>query len=265
MRKQIMVGTTIVVAILMAASVEASGITFHGSDLDGAAAAWRTTTTAKPLDVDGDNVYGTAGYATWLDAVLNDAATSNPGSVRRSSLPTYVSSFSEVNGSMACRYNNPPYVYAEIDDTTNPSEKTTSSTLYVVASGGGTYTDLLSFTVGSGIENVDSFVFGVMADNLDFSECNSSHFMLTSSLGNSHEITLDSSSGFDKTPDFYFFTVEDAVAGETFTLSGKSGTWNNATVAAVTWDTASSAVPEPSVMVLLLGGLTLLIFRRVKQ
>jgi|GEM_PF-6588714 len=37
-------------------------MSFVGSDLDVATDYWRTTSAAKPNDIDGDNVLGTDGY-----------------------------------------------------------------------------------------------------------------------------------------------------------------------------------------------------------
>lgn len=256
MRMRTIVCAAIVAVFLASVSAQASTITFYGSDIDGAAADWRTTTTAKPVDVDGDDLYGTDGWATWIG--VEGATKTPPSAYRESNLPDYVGSFSESSGVDVARWG-----YAMIDDPTSPPADMASSTLSAwTGVVGGTH-DLLSFTVDSDIENIDYFVMGVMADNLDNPVANSATFMLISSLGNSYEITLDATSGFNKTPDMYFFKVAGAVANEEFTLIGKSGSAPQyTTAAAVTWD--SVAVPEPSTLMLLLGGLALLIFRRRK-
>lgn len=52
----------LVLAVSLAGTVQAATISYVGADVDGTKGAWRTTSVAKPLDLDSDNVYGTAGY-----------------------------------------------------------------------------------------------------------------------------------------------------------------------------------------------------------
>ncbi|MCE5325555.1 MAG: PEP-CTERM sorting domain-containing protein [Planctomycetaceae bacterium] len=56
------IGIALTLALVMASASRAATIDYVGADIDGTQAAWRTTSVAKPLDADGDNVYGTAGY-----------------------------------------------------------------------------------------------------------------------------------------------------------------------------------------------------------
>ncbi len=84
-------------------------------------------------------------------------------------------------------------------------------------------------------------------------------------LGN---LTLTDGSGVSSTQtittpgNFYFFNVSGAQAGDVLVLSGTPNNTNNAQIAGLTFDSATSAIPEPATLGLLGVGAVALLRRR---
>ena len=72
--------------------IAASTVQLVGTDT-GTKAAWRTSGAVKPLDTDGDNIYGSDGWLIYSYADAGFQGTYNPATTR-ASLPAYISSIS---------------------------------------------------------------------------------------------------------------------------------------------------------------------------
>lgn len=71
----------ILFSLLAAAPAGAASITYAGSVENNTVNEWRTASTAKPMDLDGDNIYGTHGAFHWLVASTGEFAggSASPG------------------------------------------------------------------------------------------------------------------------------------------------------------------------------------------
>lgn len=222
---------------LLCTTANADVITHPGDQID-LGSGWRTSTVAKPLDIDGNNVLGTDGYQ-----MVNKAAV----------LPSYVSSMGILSGTYGGNAS-----YASIDDP-----------LLVPPNGGGLFVtgtmnpapglgnpaDLYSFTFNS-LASSRTVRVGLMVDNLDGAGFNADSLELVQTAGGvatSGVIPTTSLSFNNRTPDWLFFDISGIKNGDAFKVVGVGGSSTTATLGGIAFD---SVVPEPSTLMLFgLGGL----------
>ena len=216
------------VALTAAAFVPSAGasvITYAGSQTD-LGPGWRTATVGKPLDIDGDNVFGTDGY----DMVNRPAVT-----------PSYV-------GSMAILTTTFPGNggYAQIDDPTNLPGLFVTGTMNPNPGVGGS-ANLFQFTLNANAAGRTIRV-GLMVDNLDIAAFNATSLTLvqTSGAGASSGPVATTSSIFnDRIPDWLFFDITGAAAGDTFVIQGVAGVEGTATLGGVSFDSLPPLPAHP--------------------
>jgi hypothetical protein len=234
------------VIFLSAAASRGSIIQFFGSDPD--ADSWRNPAVAKPLDLSGDNVYGTDGYV---------AFGTSPASTSTGVTNTSVNPFTYTNGSRSTLLSSPAYVSSFVPNANFSSVSSGFSFPNVndprVAGGGSTiesglasrpgvllsFAPLFTFTVNSSVPK--SFEVGLF-----FNEALSvaPTWQISSNLGGSATAggLLSVSPHFNA----LFFTVANPTAGEVFTISGEATLGvSNLDFAAITFDTV---VPEPATL-----------------
>jgi hypothetical protein len=240
----------------------AAAVTFAGADIGTPThdvGQWRSASQAKPLDADGNNVYGSAGYA--LFAATNPATSNGNNAAPNTfptngdpyteatnliSLPSWVATSAILTGTEAGGWN-----YKSVDNpVTTPGGSPSLVKLGLLTDGTG---NKWSFTVGAAPPS--DFRFGVMMDGLDSPGFPASAITLTSSISGT-ATTLTPADGL---VDFYFFDVKGAVTGETFTLSGLQGVNGTAGIDGVSFDVFP--VPEPSSLVACLSIGALVVFR----
>ena len=175
---------------------------------------WRTAGVVKAYDLDGDNVLGTDGY--WL--------VGNNGS---QSVPSYVDAFTKTgsiyggNGS-----------YYSVDNPANPGNTTNPGTTTPASN-----SDVLKFTfTGAPPSTVR---LGVMIDALDNAYFNPSSVIIK--LNGSVVGTVVTSDPIyrDRNPDWVFWDVENATAGDEMVITGVSPS-NQVTLTAFSFDNVSA-------------------------
>lgn len=219
-----------VVLLGFIAAAQGSVVSYVGADLDGGAANWRTDSVAKPLDLDGDNIYGTYAAVHWT--IVGNYAPETIG---------YVGTGFQYGGTDG---------YVTTENLADPSQEVFASII------GGFHT----FSIGSEAPSV--IRVGVMHDCLTEGEAAADEPMtLSLALDSDPEntiVTIETEQG-NHMLDIYFFDIVGAAAGETYTISGIDRTGQVAYHGPITWD----AVPEPMSMLLMgIGGLGLLRRRR---
>lgn len=204
-----------------------------GFDLSGdEVASFRSSNVTKSLDVDGDNVYGSAGYFFYGNGVDN---TSNS-----ESRPSWISAFGTPADAVAVHDH-----YTVIDD---PTAALTGDVVDWVSSGNG-YTRnetpgqweaLLTFTVNTSAPR--EFRLGVMAGNVggDDGRWDASGFRILSS-----GVVLNTVTGLDIDLGIVFFdvTLPDGFEG-TFSIEGETRddvVDRGPSIAGVIFDTTGSA------------------------
>ena len=210
-------------------------VTYVGSDIDSGAADWRTASVAKPLDLDGDNIYGTYCAVEWgLHGSYTPEAISYAGD--------------------GWQYGGREG-YANIDLLTDP----------VVDRFPGIVGDFHTFLIGTEAPGV--IRVGVMHDVLGADETEmDTPLVYTLSHDGDESVTASvTTEQGNMIPDIYFFDIAGAVAGETYTVTfvddpSDGDRQIGLYASSFTWD----AVPEPATFVLFGMG-SLMLSRRKRS
>ena len=237
-------------SVLLTAALPAFGatVTYVGYDLT-TSGAWRTAGVSKPLDADGNNIYGSAGYLL----------TTSPGGAQLSN-PAYASVINLVSTFYSGHVTSPNYTTVD-----NPLGGSVKTGIWY-ASGGVTLQeqDFARITVSQ----ASSFRLGVLVDETDFTDISPNDLRVRQTAGGSGnsglifsfvEANLDS--------DWYFFDVTGAQPGDEFVISGtnaRNGSvpQNSNGIGAITFDNV--AVPEASTWGALIFAGTTMAWTRLK-
>ena len=227
---------------LFPASSKAASVLFAGvinDDAGSEISRWKTASTAKTLDGDGDNVYGTLAHLFYTIEFKGQGT-----------LYSFDGSDSQVG---------PFGGYATVDhpagDGTTPGDIQVRTTTNNALND----TDHVMFTFTALAGSPANVRIGIATDGLDggggFA---SASIGLRQVAGSSVEHTMTST---NDTLDMVFFDVTGIAPGDQFEVFGDSGTNGYATHQFVTWD----AVPEPSSAALLgIASLAMVLRRRRK-
>ena len=235
-------------ALCVSSQAFAGSVTFVSSDQN-LGSGWRTSTVTKGLDVDLNNVLGTSGY------FLPNMA---------SSAPAFLSSFGTPTQSYAGNG-----LYSKIDDpTTTPgiTPSTTFSGTFNPFPGQGVSANILLFTLGVTAPN--TIQVSLMIDNLDVATYNPAGVRITQTngLADSGLIATTSLNYNNGTPDWLYFTINNAKAGDSFAVIATGGSKGAATIGAIAFDsTITSPTPEPSSFALLLFGVGSIAVSRLRR
>lgn len=227
---------------LLPASAKAATVVFSGVINDNAGSEisqWKTASTAKTLDADGDNVYGTLAHLFYTIEFKGQNT---------------LYSFDGSDGPVG-----PFPGYSVVDhpagDGTTPGDiqvRTTTS--------GPTFdTNHIMFTFSALAGSPANVRIGIATDGIDGGGGYASASIgLRQVAGSSAEHTMTST---NDTLDMVFFDVTGIATGDQFEVFGDTGTNGYATHQFVTWD----VVPEPSSAALLgIAGLATALRRRRK-
>ena len=184
---------------------------------------WRHKEIEKPLDIDSNNEYGSAGYylfgAKAFDVrnmlFVNDSVQS---------LPDFVKSISFLNAKS--NGQNAVFKMPNVD-----SIYYFSGAIEIICANGEK--EILSFTIGKDIPL--NFRLGIMTDNTgSYDKVGEYLKVISSNGGNSGDIPLAKSNRF---PDWYFFDFSGLKSGETITIIGKTKNSNDVfSLGAITFD-----------------------------
>jgi hypothetical protein len=236
-----------------------AAIGYAGSHLSlGNNAPIRTTAVAKPLDIDGDDIYGTDGYSFFnVDRV--SAASGQPfGQNLRESLPSYISN---VNGASSA-FSAGGFSYLFMDDPLaipGPAVADVRSGLAVNHAQSDAETTLMNIVLGAVLPTA-GFRLGVFIDNGDNAVLTPTMLRVSGSGGDSG---LISTTAANIDGDMYFFDILGATPGSLLYISARSGATTVATIGGITFDTIP--IPEPSSLALLAFGMISLWFFRTKR
>jgi hypothetical protein len=235
----------IVAVSIFAVTGSAGTISYSNTDFD-LGGGWRTSSVAKPLDINGNNVLGSDG---WYVA----------GGSGSSSYPSYIANVS-LNPSIFSGNAS----YASIDDpTTTPGLNPTQivSGTFNPGVGTGNPATLFSFQLTGGIPA--TIQIGLMVDNLDAPVFNSEAMELKQTNGTA-DVNIDTTGSpyNDSIPDWIFFDVTGA-AGDEFSIVAYGSPSGPATLGAISFDSAPA--PEPASGGLLLAALAVVFARRLRR
>lgn len=225
-------------ALGMVGSLHAATIAYTGSVLDNSGnevTEWRTSSTTKSLDADGDNIYGTFGGVAFGDAVVGAM--------------DFISAQSQVG--------NAGSGYVIIDDINGGTDRMVRTTTNNQV--GTNDIVMYTFELNTSVEAWETLRVGIGTDGLNGAQFTPASIGLAEvgAGGGLDEVSITANS----TVDLYFFDVTGGVAaGTQFQVFADIGTDNFVTHQLVTLDVA---VPEPSSAALLgFGGLAMLLRRR---
>ena len=180
-------------------------------------AGWRTASPVKPLDLDGDNIVGTDGYQ-----LINLPPA----------LPAYLASASILSGTYP---GNGDYSY--LDDPTSPGDQFLTGTMNPYP-GPSVSADLFSFTLNAGAVGRTIRV-GLLVDNLDGADWNADSLTLVQTNGtfaSSGPVATVATALNNRIPDWIFFDISGAQAGDAFVIRGVGGVNSTATLGGVAFD-----------------------------
>tara|TARA_B110000908_G_scaffold170627_1_gene230754 strand:+ start:116 stop:856 length:741 start_codon:yes stop_codon:yes gene_type:complete len=199
---------------------------------------WRNTTTAKPLDGDGDNILGTDGYDL-------------SGSSAPLLLPSYVFSSTISGGHNQTR--------GSVDDPSDPTGADIAGGWSGGNSASGTFG---TFVFQGGTLATETLRLGVLYDSDWSLAWGTQTFTLTKTAGvGTDSVTSPTLTLGGDGVDVAFFDITGIQGGDTFVLSYTDVSIGWAHIGGVTFDTV--VVPEPSTTALLgLAGLALILRRR---
>ena len=228
-------------AISAAATAHAASISYAGADLT-TSGAWRTPSVLKPLDADGNNIYGSAGYLL----------TRSPAGDLLSN-PYYASVVNLVGAYYGGAGTNPNYTTVD-----NPLGGTVKTGIwYATGAFENQEQDFARITVSL----ASSFRIGVMVDETDFIGISPGQLRVRQTAGGTGDSTLvNAMLEPNLDTDWYFFNIVGAQPGDQFVISGTDSRVGAGPVAsngigAITFDNV--AVPETSTYA---AGLVLMAF-----
>ncbi len=234
---------TLLASLVLVSGLHAATIVYSGSVLDNSGnevTEWRTSSTTKSLDADGDNIYGTFGGIAFGDAVFGamDFVSAQP------------------------QVGNAGSGYVIIDDVTigDPDRMVRTTTNNANTGLYGTSDSVMyTFELNTAVEAWETLRVGIGTDglnNVNFSP-GSIGLAEVGGGGGLDEVSIT----VNNTVDMYFFDVTGGVAaGTQFQVFADPGAGGYVTHQLVSLDVA---VPEPSSVALLgIGGLAVLLRRR---
>lgn len=220
---------------------------------------WRDDTVAKTQDSDGDDIYGTVGYALFAAAPGFAGGGFFTMSSALVSLPSYVT-ISPIAVDYMFRHGS----YADINDPTNvngPLIDSGSAFINAGAFAGNAY-DLFSISFGPGAP--DFLRIGILMDNLEIALSPSALRLYQSGGGDSGTIAKTQ---INNAANFYFFDVVASgasLSGETIILAATKGTAPGNSQIGISGFTFDAA-PEPSRSLLALLGACAIGLRRRRR
>jgi predicted outer membrane repeat protein len=137
--------------------------------------------------------------------------------------------------------------YAQMDDPTNLPAPFRTGTMNP-APGTGTNADLFQFSLTGNVTNRTIRV-GLMVDNLDVAGYNAASLTLvqTNGMGATNGPIATTAGVFnDRIPDWVFFQISGAAAGDTFIVRGAGGTNGAATLGGVSFDSIPNIITNLS-------------------
>lgn len=238
--------TILATLILFAGTACAATITIAGQQNDyelvtsDATTGWRNAGTLKPLDIDGDNIFGSDGY----EFAGNDPTTPK-------SLPSYVNDFNILG-------NHNDNGRGFLDNPADPGGVDIRGG-WAGRSGGGNFATIVFNQAMS-----DTVRLGLIYDNDWNVSTGTQTFTLTQIVGGSSSVTtptLTLQGSSSASYDIVFFDLVGIQSGDSFTLDVTKLAISWGQITGITFDTA--AVPEPSTA--LLGGLGMLLLLRRRR
>ncbi len=212
--------STALLLLLAAPILSGATVTPAGNHTD-LGPSWRNPDVAKPLDLDNNQVLGSDGYH-----LVNLPA----------SLPSYVSSWTTISTTYPGNGE-----YSMIDVPGQPGELFLTGTMNP-RPGPGVSVDTFAFTLGETAEGRMIRV-GLLVDNLDGAGWNATSLTLVqtdSTQSTSGPVPTVTGALNNRIPDWVFFDILGAKAGDRFVVRATGGPNGTATVGGVAFDSITS-------------------------
>jgi len=221
-----------------------------------AAAGWRTASVAKPLDIDGDNVYGSLGYVLFNPKTYPDTGLgqNTPLFNAAISLPAYLS-VAATGANLSYNAN-----YTTIDDPANPAGSPIYSGIgYQFNVSSSAESSLFSVTFATGTPTGATYRIGIFVDNIGPLDSAPVGLRITGASGDSGLVVKPQGVQVNN---YYFFDIQNVAAGDVFEIIGKRANTGTGAVGlgGLTFD--AIGLPEPASAALLALGAMMLSCRR---
>lgn len=242
--------------VLAILSVNAATISFEGLD-DSTGPNWRDSSLSKSLDIDGDDIYGTAGYF-----LFNIGGGFNPNPLQNSidETPSFLNlTVNDGNFSVG----GFPGLSDINDPLSSPLANYDSGSIGVgfgaVPSQGAEMSIFdINFTAGT---PTDDIRIGVLANNSDGENPSQIRFELSGNSSITAFAAITPDNALNSTAEWFFFTLSGFSSGDTFTLFATDALGGGTEIKGIGGVTVD-VIPEPSSPILLGLALSgLMIFR----
>jgi len=225
-RNALSTGLSVVLLTILAAGAnpaQAVTILAAGSNID-LGSGWRTSSVAKS-DIDGNNVLGTDGYRI-------------VGTNARLLTPTYLTNTTQSGNVFGGNAG-----YALIDDpNTTPGGGPTTIRTGTTNPFAGANTEASVFTFTAKNNAPQTFRLAVLVDNTDGTPFTSSSLRILQTAGGAATSTSVNTSTVNRNPDWYYFDIVGAQAGDTFSVLSGGGSSGCNCVGGIAFDNSTGPI-----------------------
>lgn len=238
------------VVFMLATQLPAGVINYVGYVTGQEATNWRTPTVSKTMDISGDNVYGSLGAVNWKNGAVG---------IQKEDQTILGWNTGGAGWEVGSEYSKSSYVAF---DKFDPALGTVATG--IVAGGVNDVASVTFVLTGTAADYAGKTVrVGVMQDNIEASSAAGDIYkglqiVQIDGSGDSGVISVRGGAAGDHSPEWHFFDLKDATAGDKFTIiasknvGGDTGE-QSMYLGPVAWDIG--VVPEPSSSALLAASL----------
>ena len=205
------------VSVMATPSIFAATVTTAGSDTGGSGTkdAWRTSSVAKPLDLDNDDIYGTGGYAMFrFNSPSGSVPVNFTGNGTINTLPGWMT-LGAVSGGADLMYG----LKSSVDNPAGGADVNSGILFRSLSASTGVEVGMFTITVSGGFPTLGARI-GLLSNNSGGTDIPSALRLAQTAGTGSDSVSLSVPN--ENQPDWYFFDISGAAPGDVFTVYATS-------------------------------------------